>query len=77
MSRTKAIKEFKSLIVVAPEHLRAQLRGASFAKQFDRIDQLTSPAEATVEHRVTIRTLRSIAAASGSSPPSPPNSMSN
>lgn len=62
MSRTKAINELKSLIVVAPEHLRAQLRGASLAKQLDRIDQLASPAEATVEHRVTIRTLRSIAA---------------
>ena len=27
VSRTKAINEFKSLIVVAPEHLRAPLRG--------------------------------------------------
>lgn len=62
MSRTKAINELKSLIVVAPEHLRAQLRGLGLAKQLDRIDRLTAPVEATIEHRVTVRTLRSIAA---------------
>ncbi len=62
MSRTKAINELKSLIVVAPEHLRAQLRGLGLAKQLDRIDRLSNPAGAILEHRVTIRTLRSIAA---------------
>jgi transposase len=62
VSRTKAINELKSLIVVAPEHLRSQLRGLPVAKQLDRIDRLTSPDGARVEHRVTISTLRSIAA---------------
>jgi transposase len=62
MSRTKAINELKSLIVVAPEHLRAQLRGLGLAKQLDRIDRFSSPTGATIEHRVTVRTLRSIAA---------------
>jgi transposase len=62
MSRTKAINELKSLIVVAPEHLRAQLRGLGLAKLLDRIDRFFSPTGATIEHRVTIRTLRSIAA---------------
>ncbi len=62
MSRTKGINELKSLIVVAPEHLRAQLRALGLAKQLDRIDRLSSPAGATLEHRVTICTLRSIAA---------------
>lgn len=52
----------KSLIVVAPDHLRAGLRGCSLAKQLDRIEQLTSPAAANVEHRVTVLTLRSITA---------------
>ena len=61
MSRTKAINELKSLIVVAPEHLRAQLRGLRLAKQLDRIDLFSSPPGATIEHRVTVRTLRSIA----------------
>lgn len=62
MSRTKAINELKSLIVVAPEHLRTQLRGLGLAKQLDRIDRFSSPPGATIEHRVTVRTLRSIAA---------------
>ena len=62
MSRTKAINELKSLIVVAPEHLRADLRGLGLARQLDRIDRLPSASAATIEHRVTLRTLRSIAA---------------
>jgi transposase len=62
MSRTKAINELKSLIVVAPEHLRAPLRGLGLVNQLERIDRLSSPGDATVEHRVTVRTLRSIAA---------------
>jgi transposase len=61
-SRTKAINELKSLIVVAPEHLRAQLRGLSLARQLARIEALQTPPGAEVEHRVTISTLRSIAA---------------
>jgi transposase len=61
-SRTKAINEFKSVIVTAPEHLRAGLRGISLAKQLDRVDALVCPASASVEHRVTVLTLRSIAA---------------
>ena len=62
VSRTKAINELKSLIVVAPEHLRAGLRGCSLTTQLERIEHLHAPAEATIEHRVTIVTLRSIAA---------------
>ena len=62
VSRTKAINELKSLIVVAPEHLRAGLRGLSLAKQLQRIHELTSSEQATVEHRVTVLTLKSIAA---------------
>lgn len=62
VSRTKAINELKSLIVVAPEHLRAGLRGCSLATQLDRIEHLHAPAQATVEHRITIVTLHSIAA---------------
>jgi transposase len=62
VSRTKAINELKSLIIVAPEHLRAQLRGLSLARQLSRIEALQTPPGAEVEHRVTISTLRSIAA---------------
>jgi hypothetical protein len=62
VSRTKAINELKSLIVVPPEHLRAHLRGFGLARQLDRIEQLSNATAATIEHRVTIRTLRSIVA---------------
>ncbi len=62
VSRTKAINELKSLIVVAPEHLRAGLRCVPLAKQLQRIEALRSPTTASVEHRVTVLTLRSIAA---------------
>jgi transposase len=62
VSRTKAINELKSLIVVAPEHLRAGLRGRSLAKQLAFIEALRAPVGATVEHRVTVLGLHSIAA---------------
>jgi transposase len=62
VSRTKAINELKSLIIVAPEHLRAGLRGRSLARQLDRIEAMSASAEATVGHRITILTLHSITA---------------
>ena len=61
VSRTKAINELESLLVVAPEHLRGWLRGLALVQQLERIEALTSPAGASVEHRVTVLTLRSIA----------------
>lgn len=48
--------------MVAPDHLRADLRGASLPTQLQRIADLNSPAQATVEHRITVLTLQSIAA---------------
>ncbi|WP_406079111.1 transposase [Micromonospora sp. NBC_00858] len=48
--------------MVAPEHLRAQLRGLRLIKQLARVEQLRSPAGASVEHRITILTLQSITA---------------
>jgi transposase len=62
VSRTKAINELKSLIVVAPEQLRAQLRGRSLTAQLTRIEELQIPAEASIEHRLSVFTLQSIAA---------------
>ena len=62
VSRTKAINEFKSLIVVAPEDLRSGLRGQSLHKQLEIVELLTTPVGAAVERRVTILMLRSIAA---------------
>ncbi|MGW0227911.1 hypothetical protein ACWDWO_06330 [Actinopolymorpha singaporensis] len=43
VSRTKAINELESLIVVAPEHLRVGLRGVALTKQPDRTAELPSP----------------------------------
>jgi transposase len=62
VSRTKAINEFKSLIVVAPEQLRAQLRGRSLITQLGVIEKLQAPTTAPVEHRLSVFSLRSIAA---------------
>jgi transposase len=60
ISRTKAINELKSLIIVAPEHLRAALRGCPLARQLDRIEAMPLPGAATAEHRITIFTMQSI-----------------
>lgn len=62
ISRTNAINELKSLIIVAPEHLRASLRGRPLARQLDRIEAMTTSADATIEHRITTLTLQSITA---------------
>src|SRR6478672_10379886 len=62
VSRTKAINEFKSLIVVAPEDLRSGLRGQSLLKQLEFVELLTVPVGAAVDRRVTVLMLRSIAA---------------
>lgn len=62
VSRTKAINELKSLIVVAPEHLRAGLRGVGLAQQLERVERLQGVEGGDVESRVTVWTLRLIAA---------------
>ncbi len=62
VSRTKAVNELKSLVVVAPEQLRAQLRGGSLAVQLTPIEQLQSEPTAPVEHRLSVFSLQSIAA---------------
>jgi len=62
VSRTKAINELKSLIVVAPEHLRSQLRGRSLTAQLARIEQLKTPATPPIEHRLSVFSLQSVAA---------------
>ncbi|HEX3801884.1 MAG TPA: IS110 family transposase [Solirubrobacteraceae bacterium] len=62
ISRTKAVNELKSLIVVAPEQLRAQLRGRSLTVQLTRIEALPIQSAASVEHRLSVFSLQSIAA---------------
>ena len=62
VSRTKSINELKSLIVVAPEELRTQLRGRSLAGQLTRIEQLPITPTTTIQQRVSVITLQSITA---------------
>jgi transposase len=62
LSRTKAINELKSLVVVAPEQIRAGLRGRTLAVQLTRVEQLQAEPAAPVEHRLSVFTLQSIAA---------------
>ena len=62
VSRTKAINELKSLIVVAPEQQRAPLRGRPVANQLALIEGTAAAAAAAVEHRITMLTSRSITA---------------
>jgi transposase len=62
VSRTKAINELKSLIVVAPEVLRADLRGRSLTAQLEQINAWDRTASADVADRVAVFTLTSIAA---------------
>jgi transposase len=62
VSRTKAVNELKSLIVVAPEGIRAQLRGRSLPVQLTRVEQLRAGASEPVEARVSILSLQSVAA---------------
>ena len=53
VSRTKAINELKSLIVVAPNTSAPDCAGSA-EQAAHRIAHLTSPAGATIEHRVTV-----------------------
>lgn len=62
VSRTKAISELKNLIVVAPEHSRAELRGRCLTVQLGRIEQLQAPTTPSIEQRLSVLTLQSIAA---------------
>jgi transposase len=81
VSRTKAINELKSLIVVAPEHLRAELRGRRLTAQLERIEQLQMPTSAPIQQRLSLFTLRLLcgrsARGSGSFPRSSPSSIRN
>jgi transposase len=62
VSRTKAINELKSLIVVAHEQLWARLRGRPLATQLALIESMVTTAAATVEHRIMVQAMQSITA---------------
>lgn len=61
VARTKAICQLKALIVGAPEQLRDQLRRSTTDTQLDRCARLRTLPQHSVEHRCTVRALRTCA----------------
>lgn len=60
-SRVAAINQLKALIVGAPEELRAELRGMTTSVQITRCAGLRDRPARTLEHRMTVRVLRTTA----------------
>jgi transposase len=60
-ARTCAINQLKALIVGAPEELRAELRGLVTTRQIARCALLRDRPTRSLEHRMTVRALRSTA----------------
>jgi transposase len=60
-ARTGAINQLKALILSAPEELRAELRGRSPSGQVACCAALRDRPVRSVEHRMTVRALRSTA----------------
>ncbi|WP_326655542.1 MULTISPECIES: transposase [unclassified Streptomyces] len=61
LASTAAINQFKSLIVSAPDDLRAELRRLKRPAQISRCAQLRDRPTQGIEHRMTVRALRSTA----------------
>lgn len=60
-SKVTAINQLKALIVGAPEELRAELRGLATKRQITRCAGLRDRPSRSLEHRMTVRALRSTA----------------
>jgi transposase len=60
-ARTCALNQLKALIVAAPEELRAGLRGRSTSTQVTSCAALRDRPTRSLEHRMTVRALRSTA----------------
>ncbi|MEV7042533.1 IS110 family transposase [Amycolatopsis sp. NPDC051061] len=61
LAATAAINHLKALIVSAPEDLRAELRGKSSSAQITYCAELNNRPDNSLEHRMTIRAMRSAA----------------
>ncbi|MFI5615718.1 IS110 family transposase [Amycolatopsis sp. NPDC051903] len=61
LAATAAINHLKALIVSAPEGLRSELRGKSSAAQVAYCAELNDQPDSSLEHRMTIRAMRSAA----------------
>jgi transposase len=60
-ARVSATNQLKALIVSAPEELRAELRGLGSNRQITRCAGLRDRPSRSLEHRMTVRALRSTA----------------
>jgi transposase len=60
-ARTCAINQLKALVIGAPEELRVELRGLSSKRQVAYCASLRDRPARSLEHRVTVRALRSTA----------------
>jgi transposase len=60
-AKVSAINQLKALIVGAPEELRAELRGLGTKQQVRRCARLRDRPTRSLEHRMTVRALRSTA----------------
>ena len=61
VAKVSAINQLKALIVGAPEELRAELRGLATKRQVVRCARLRARPARSLEHRMTVRALRSTA----------------
>jgi transposase len=61
VAKVSAINQLKALIVGAPEELRAELRGLATRHQIARCARLRGRPARSLEHRMTVRALRSTA----------------
>lgn len=61
LAATAAINHLKALIVSAPEDLRAELRGKTSSAQITYCAALEDRSTSSLEHRMTIRAMRSAA----------------
>jgi transposase len=62
VAKVSATNQLKALIVGAPEELRAELRGLMTKRQVARCARLRARPARSLEHRMTVRALRSDAA---------------
>jgi transposase len=60
-AKVSAINQLKALIVGAPEELRAELRGLGTKRQIRQCARLRERPTRSLEHRMTVRALRSTA----------------
>jgi transposase len=77
-AKVSATNQLKALIVGAPEELRAELRGLATKRQIARCARLRDRPSRSLEHRMTVRALRSTAQriqllAADCWPPRPPS----